>query len=126
MNLDPASSLFVTGTPQDQERARAQFRKEQRLRIAHDSGRPELRRADLRFDHHYVVHEPTGALYMQMRGEVASGYYDNVDAYFVNQAGEAVFLQRPPGPQTLDELSEARAEREARRAQQARAMRIRR
>ena len=36
MNLDPASSLFVTGTPQDQERARAQFRKEQRLRIAHD------------------------------------------------------------------------------------------
>ena len=61
------------------------------------SGQPELKRSDLRFERFAVVHEPTGDQYKIYKGEIATGPTHPVSAFFYDEAGGIVFLERLPG-----------------------------
>jgi hypothetical protein len=75
-------------------RARDQARREQRERIAHRAGWPELHRSDLRFGRFTIVHEPTGNTYKISRGEPEANAPSPISAYFYDGDGAIVFLER--------------------------------
>jgi hypothetical protein len=100
-----SDSDLVVGDEETRREAREQARRQKQLRIAMAGNWPELERSDLEFGRFFVVHTPTGDLYRIMRGEVYGGGSDRVAAFYVDAAGDAVFLERPTsGPKTLDEL----------------------
>jgi hypothetical protein len=109
---------LVEGVEPAQSKAQEDLRREQRLRVAMQSGRPELPRSDLIPAHLSLLeHVPTGEFYGISRGEQYGASFDGFDAFFVDGNGDAVFLQHPScGPRSRGELEEMRAAREARRA----------
>lgn len=76
------------------EQTRTEARRAERIRTAHRAGWVELERRDLAFQPFgIVVHEPTGDRYRINRGEV-DAQYSPVVAYFIDQFGGPVFLER--------------------------------
>jgi hypothetical protein len=105
---------IVEGGEDAQRRARDELRREQRLRVAMQSGWPELARADLIPAHLGLLeHTPTGDFYAVSRGEQYGEKFDTAAAFYIDPTGAAVFLERPSsGPKTRAEL-EARRSRKA-------------
>ena len=66
-------------------------------RFAMRANLPELRRRDLTFTRFSIIHEPTGDEYRVYNGEINTGPTHPVAAYFYDQAGNVVFLERLPG-----------------------------
>lgn len=73
--------------------AREQLRRDARMRIAMKAPWPELKRSDLEFGRYTIRHVPTETLYKQMLGEVGEQHCPAV-AYYVDAAGDVVFLER--------------------------------
>jgi hypothetical protein len=105
------SLAYEAGTPEERREAREALRREQLIRAAHRHGWEELPRSELQFGRVYVVHEPTGALFLPALGEVAEGTRNAADAYYIARDGTPAFLKRPgrQWPQTLAELEQRRA-----------------
>ena len=63
------------------------------------SGWPELNRSDLTFTRFTVTHEPTGDEFSIYKGEVdtAIGTKNPASAFYYDQTGGVVFLERRPG-----------------------------
>lgn len=110
---------LVEGGEAAQRRAQAELRREQRLHVAMTSGWPELRRSDLEPAHLGLLeHEPTGDFYAVTRGEQFGENYDTAAAFYIDPAGDAVFLERPAsGAKSRAELEQAQARRAERRKQ---------
>ena len=81
-------------TDQADPAARAEHRRQQRLRIAHRAGWAELERRNLLFQPFgIVIHEPSGDSYHITRGE-PDVQYSPIVAYFIDPNGDPVFLER--------------------------------
>jgi hypothetical protein len=96
MSIRTTIRRAVNQTEADTEatRVRAQARREQRERIAHRAGWPELHRSDLTFGRFTIVHEPTGNTYKISRGEPEANAPSPITAYFHAADGAVVFLER--------------------------------
>lgn len=110
LGADPENAPLIMGTDESRARARAEVREARRLDTARRSAWPDLDVSDLRFGRLHVEHEPSGDLYLPMRGELSGERDRSVAAYYV-LAGEAHFLQRPQRgfPQTRAELDARRS-----------------
>jgi hypothetical protein len=87
---------LIEGGEPAQARARDELRREQRLRVAMSSGWPELPRSDLAPAHFGLLeHKPTGEFYSVSAGEQSGGTFDTAAAFYIDQAGDPVFLERP-------------------------------
>lgn len=87
-------------------------RREQRLRTAMASQWPEIARSRLEHGRHLITDTATGELFSVVRGEI-DGRYSPVAAYFVDEHGQAIFLERPAGgPRNRDELAARRQAKE--------------
>ena len=107
-----------TADEQNQRAARAAHRRQQRLRIAMQSGWAEVPRNRLKFGARgQVENEATGEFYAVYRGEVDPQACP-VIAYYIDEDGSPVFLEPPRGPRNRDELAASREARERRRAAQ--------
>ena len=91
MGLFTSLKVGAERTPRDE------LRRRQRERFAMSSGLPELNRSGLRFDRFVVVHEPSGDQFRIYRGEISTGPTHPISAYFYDEAGGIVFLERLPG-----------------------------
>ena len=85
-----------------------------------NSSWPEIPRADLSIGRHQIVDTRTGELFTVVRGVVDYVQYTPVCAYFVAKDGDVVFLERPSGARTVDELAAQREKREQARAERLR------
>jgi hypothetical protein len=95
---------------------------QRQLEQARKAGWPQLERADLTFGPFgTITHEPTGRLYRRHRGELGDLVYSSATAFYLTDWDEIIFLEDPPGgsPKTVSEREQYRADRERRRAQQA-------
>lgn len=108
---------LVEGGEDAQRRAQDDLNREQRLRVAMNSGWPELPRSDLAPAHLSLLeHTPTGEYFLISRGEQTGEKYDTAAAFYIDPNGDPVFLERPAsGPKSKAELAQQRAEQEARR-----------
>ena len=104
------NSLFKVGTPKDE--------RQRRLREAMRSGLPELERSRLQFGKRIIEDERTGDFFTVYRGVIAEAKNSPAVAYFVNDEGDPVFLERHAHARTVEELeakrekaAQARAER---------------
>jgi hypothetical protein len=81
------------------ELTREELRRRERERFATRSGWPELKRSDLTITRFAVIHQPTGDEFRIYTGEInnAIGTTHPASAYFYDQAGGVVFLERLPG-----------------------------
>ncbi|HEU6445316.1 MAG TPA: hypothetical protein VFL61_09685 [Gaiellaceae bacterium] len=86
---------------------------QRRLEHARRAGWPQLDRADLDFQRYWVEYRPTGRFYSVHRGELVDGLYTSAAAFYLNDRGAIVFLERPPAgsPQTREELEQRQAAR---------------
>ena len=113
--LDPSSSRFVTGTAEEQEEARREWRRHMLIREVVRSDRVEIPRAELvsrRFG--ILEHESTGSYDRAVGGDPQ--FLRHAEWYFVTEAGDVLLLERPSsGPQSRQELEQLEADREARR-----------
>jgi len=111
-----SDEALVEGGENVQRRAQADLNREVRLRVAMQSGKPELLRSDLKPAHLGLLeHVETGEVFAVSQGE-QDGEFHTFDAYFIGRDGSPVFLQRPAsGPTSRAELDAQRAEQEARR-----------
>jgi hypothetical protein len=85
---------LIEGGEPAQARARDEFRRDQRLRVAMNSGKPEIARARLapaRFGS--VEDVETGTLYRISAAE-HDGANDTFDAFAVAKSGDPIFLER--------------------------------
>lgn len=106
--------LIEGGEPARLEAAKM-LRRDQRLKIARDSGALELEYEDLRRHFAGYEHVPTGAFFSLNRGEVFGGQFDNIAAYVVLQ-DDVMLLETPAGgPKSRQELAEDRERRKAER-----------
>jgi hypothetical protein len=119
--LDPSHPRFVTGSEADQAKARAQWRADRFLHQLMSSDLSEIPRSDLRpFRPGVLEDQRTGQFWKPHRGELVDlTYLPGAAAYFIAADGHPVVLEKPPGPQTRDELEARRAANEQRRAEQA-------
>ena len=85
------------GTGASEHAARDDLRRRQRERFAKQSGWPELRRKDLRFERFAIVHEPTGDEYRIYQSEIDLGPTHPIHAFFYAASGHIVFLERIGG-----------------------------
>ena len=118
-----AGEIEGEGTPEERKagqgrRQGEKLQRDQRERIAMQSGKPCLSASDLGPAHLGLLeHAPTGDYYRVSRGEQYGEQRDTFAAFIINRDGSVTFLERPSsGPQNRDELDQARADREARRA----------
>ena len=102
---------LVEGGPDAERRARDDLRREQRVRIAMQSGKPELARSDLVPAHLGLLeHEPTGDFYSPSSAEQTGEQYDSFEAFIVERSGDVTFLERPAsGAKSRAELIEKQA-----------------
>ena len=114
-----SDQALIEGGADAERRARDELRREQRLRIAMTSGKPELPRSDLAPAHLGLLeHTPTGEYYAVSLGEQYGEKLDTFAAFYIDRNGDPVFLERPAsGPKSRAELAEQQAAREERRNQ---------
>jgi hypothetical protein len=67
--MDPTDSRLVTGTVEQQEQARRQIRREQRIQEAIRCKIEQLELADLEVRKFDIVHVPTGRIFYRMLGD---------------------------------------------------------
>jgi hypothetical protein len=115
--MDPTDARLVTGTPAQMQEARREFRRQQRLHIAMQSTLPELPRSDLAFHKLGLIEDvASGNLYRAARGELTDPNHSSAVGYYITEAGDPIYLERPVG-MPHDELNAQHADREERRAQ---------
>ncbi len=102
---------IIEGGQDAERRARDDLRREQRLRVATQSGKSELPREELIAAHLGLLeHTPTGDFYVVSRGEQYGEKFDSFAAFFIAADGDVVFLETPAsGPKTRAELEERRS-----------------
>ena len=102
---------LVEGGPDAERRARDELRREQRVRIAMQSGKPELARSDLVPAHLGLLeHKPTGDFYSPSLAEQTGEQYDSFEAFLIERSGDVTFLERPAsGAKSRQELEERRS-----------------
>lgn len=114
--LDPSDARFATGTEAEQAEARAEWRRQRRNHEIFASKLQELSRSELAFSRRgFVEHLPSGDYYRVAQGELVDMAYTGAVAYFVNEGGDGVLLERPTGIKTRAELEQKQREREERR-----------
>ncbi len=89
--------MRIGALDQADPQARGEARRHQRVATAHRSGWPEIPRKHLRFDpFSIVVDERDGTTFTVYRGEVvdAIGPAYPVSAYYIDEQGDAVFLEK--------------------------------
>ena len=114
--LDPTDPRYVTGSPEDQKRARADWHRQRYIAqvMGSDLEIPRADIAPLRFG--VVEDTRTGTFYRRRRDQLPDLDYTSATAYYVDAAGSPVLLERPStGPTNRSELEAQQAEREARR-----------
>ena len=115
--LDPSHERYATGTPEDRERARREWRQNRFTAQVMSSGMNEIPRSDIAALRFGVVEDTrTGTFYRVRRDGLIDLEWTNANAYFVDAAGAPVLLEQPPGPKNRAELEQREAEREARRS----------
>jgi hypothetical protein len=115
--VDPADPRLVVGTEEERKRAREELRRRVEIAQAMKSGLEEIPRDRLRFSKYVIEDEVTGSFYSAVRGVVNDTQFTNAVAFFFNEQGDPVYLERPAaGPRSRDELAAKRAEREQRRS----------
>jgi hypothetical protein len=87
--------------------------RDDRIRRVIASGKTELRRADLTFGRHWI--EDTDGNFWRVSPNADPAYSDHCPAYFFDEAGDAVLLERAD-PASREELEQKRAGLAARRA----------
>ena len=114
-----SDQAIIEGGVDAERRAQAELTREQRVRVAMTSGRPELPRSELAAAHLSLLeHTPTGEFYAVCRGEQYGETHDRFDAFFVDRNGDPVFLEQPQsGPKSRAELEQQQVAREERRKQ---------
>ena len=109
--------LIEGGEPAERE-ARDKLRRDQRVRIAMMSGKPELPRSELvpaRLPSRSVLeHTPSGEFFAPTSAEQNGTEHDSFDAFLIERSGDVTFLQRPQsGAQSRAELEAHRNSRAA-------------
>lgn len=114
--LDHADPIFVTGTPEQQQQARAEWRRQRFTAEVMKSKLQELPRSVLDFGRYMITNTKTGHLYQPVSGDsVDLSYSPAAVAYYISAAGDPVLLERPTGPQTTTELEAQQVARQQRR-----------
>ena len=114
--LDPADARFVTGTAEEQRRARAEWRRARFIAQVMASNLPEIPRADLTSGRFGRLEDTrTGTFYRAALGQLHDLDYTPAVAYFVGVDGTPFLLERPSGPKTRAELEQQQRERDERR-----------
>jgi hypothetical protein len=87
---------IIEGGEDAERRARDELRRDQRVRIAMNSGKPEIARSRLRSARFGSVEDvETGTLYGISAGE-HDGAHDTFDAFAIAKDGSPIFLERLP------------------------------
>jgi len=94
--LGPSSPRLVTGTPTEQERARREWHRHQRIRQIVNSDKVEIPRSELVFDRFWIEHEPSGDFFRAFDGDPQ--FADDVPAYYVNALGRPGHVAASPQP----------------------------
>jgi hypothetical protein len=117
MTIDPSDARFVTGTAQERQLARAEYRRQLRIAIAMRSGLPEIPRSDLSFLKFGLIEDlASGNFYHAVRGELDDPKHSSAVGFYLTASGDPVYLERPAGsPQNRAELEELQAAREQRK-----------
>jgi hypothetical protein len=118
MTIDPSDPRFVTGTAQEQQQARAEYRRQLAIAIAMWSGLPEIPSSDLKLLRFGLIEDlASGNFYFAVGGEVDPKHSSAV-GFYLTAAGDPVYLERPARPpQNRAELEQQQAEREQRKNQ---------
>ena len=98
---------------------RDEERRQERIGIAMRSRWPEISRSRLEFGRFLVTDTATNELYTIVRGEVVDVQFSPVAAYFFDEGGAVVFLERHHA-RTLAALEAQRAAREQAKAERMR------
>ncbi len=121
--LDPNDHALIAGTVEERQAAWRDYRRHERIRGIVSSGKTEIPRSELEFGRRWITHEPTGAFFRVWDGDPQFAG-DDVPAYFVNDAGDPILLERATNPGSRADLrrhagrqAERRAAREAEIAQ---------
>jgi hypothetical protein len=111
--LDPTNPKLVTGTPEEQDQARREWKRHERIRQIVTSAKTEIPRSEVVFERFWIEHEPSGDFYCPFAGDPE--FADDVPAYYVAASGEPIMLQRTHNPANRAELEQSRRAREERR-----------
>jgi hypothetical protein len=115
--LDRADPRYVTGSPEDRKRARDEWHRHKYIAEVMRSGLEEISRAEispLRFG--AVEDTRTGDFYRPRRDGLVDLNWTSAVAYYCDDAGTPILLERPSsGPQNRAEFEAHAAEREQRR-----------
>jgi hypothetical protein len=96
--MDPADPRLVTGTPEQIDQARREFRRHQKLQIAMRSGLPEIPRSDLAFHKFGRIEDiASGNFFHAMRGKVTDPRHSPAVAYYVTEDATPIYVERPVG-----------------------------
>ena len=116
--MDPADPRLVTGTPEQIDQVRREFRRQQKIQIAMRSGLPEIPRSDLVFHKFGPIEDlASGNFFNAIRGEVTDPRYSSAVGYYVTPDGAPIYVERPVGaPQNRAELEAQQADRARRDA----------
>ena len=113
--LDPNDHALIVGTVEEREAAWRERQRHQRIRGIVSSGKTEIPRSELEFGRRWITHEPTGAFYRVWDGDPQFAGAD-VPAYFVNETGDPILLERATNPGSRADLEDMRAAKQERRA----------
>ncbi len=107
--LDPGHARYATGTPEDRERARREWRQTRFTAQVMSSGMNEIPRSDIAPMRFGVVEDTrTGTFYRVRRDGLVDLDWTNATAYFVDAGGTPILLEPPTGAK---DPSRARAAR---------------
>ena len=120
--LDPNDPRLITGTPQEQERARREFARQREIQAIMRRIDREIPRSELIFGR-WVEVASTGELFHPWLGDV--WFAPEGVVYYVDETGFPRLLE-PADPPSRAELERRQAAKEQRRADRAAAARKRR
>ena len=120
--LDPADKRLITGTPQEQERARREFARQREIQAIMRRIDREIPRSDLIFGR-WVEVASTGELFHPWAGDV--WFAPEGVVYYFDETGFPRLLE-PADPRSRSELEKRKTAKEQRRADRAAAARKRR
>ena len=116
---DPTDPIFEVGSLEDREAARREWRLHRYIGEVMRSDLEEIPRSSLIFRRFGIVEDTTSSRLYRVRndnGPVDLQYVPDAAAFYCDRNGVPVLLEKPPGPQTVDELEEQRAKREKQRS----------
>ena len=109
MRLDPNDPRLVTGTVQEQQQARDEYRRQQRIAVARRSGMEEVSHDDLEFGRRYISHLPTGRLFHITRATTTGPSRSRTRSLPETNAGSKAHARaaapRPRSPSTQSSAS---------------------